>query len=270
MSTPPSSPHPDHEENIDYLPPQNDVDLQEIHESIIREKIEPQEGMEPLPVSLVAFFCVVIFISGLYLGTHCGGFKGDVFDSDLVTYGPVQGGPAKQVDPIAIGRRLFTNNCSSCHQASGMGVPGQYPPLAGSEIVLSQEGWGPNHIVQIVLNGLAGPVTVKGTTYNGNMPTHKELLKDEQIAYILTYVRQEWGNNAPPITAEGVAAMRAEVASRTQPWSEGELKAIPAKELPGAAAPAPAPGAAPAPAKPGAPAPGATAPAAPAAPAPKA
>lgn len=268
MSTPPSSSKPPHEENIDYLPPQDDVDLQKVHESIIREKVEPQEGMEPLPVWLMALFCILIFTSGLYLGIYSGGFKGDVFDSSLVTYGPVQGGPAKQIDPIAVGRRLFTNNCSSCHQASGLGVPNQYPPLAGSEIVLGQEGWGPNHIVKILLNGLAGPITVKGAAYNGNMPTHKDLLKDEQIAYILTYVRQEWGNNAPPISAEGVAAMRAEVASRTQPWTESELKAIPAKELPGAAAPAPAPGAAPAApaAKPGAPA----APAAPAAAAPKA
>ncbi|GAB4245122.1 MAG: hypothetical protein OHK005_10320 [Candidatus Methylacidiphilales bacterium] len=218
--------------NIDYQ--QHDMDLQQVHESILREKQEPQEGMEPVPFWLTLSLFVFVFICGGYLMAYSGGFEPNVFSETQVTWGPVTGAGPQEIDVVALGRRLYTANCASCHQATGLGVPGQYPPLAGSEWVLSQQGWGENHLVKILLLGLQGPIQVKGNTYNGNMPNLN--LKDDQIAYILTYIRQEWGNAAGPITPEGVAAMRAELSGRTQPWTEPELRAIPAASLPGAGA----------------------------------
>lgn len=217
--------------NLDYQ--QHDIDLQQVHESILREKQEPQEGMEPVPFWLTLALFVFVFVCGGYLMAFSGGFQGNVFSERQVTWGPVAAAGPVEVDVIAVGRRLYTANCASCHQATGQGVPGQYPPLAGSEWVISTDGWGENHLVKILLHGLQGPIQVRGNTYNGNMPNLN--LKDDQIAYILTYIRQEWGNAAGPIHPEGVAAVREETAGRLQPWTQSELRAIPPAPVPGPA-----------------------------------
>jgi mono/diheme cytochrome c family protein len=224
---------PAHElERVDQL---EGMDLQKVHAAILREKDDPQDGLEPVPLWMITLFFVIIFWAGGYLFFYSGGFRADVYDHTQITWGPVQGGPAKTVDPIAVGKRLYTANCSSCHGASGLGQEGVYPPLAGSEYVLSTQGWGENHLAKILLNGLAGPLVVKGKTYNNNMQAWKDQLSDEQIANILTYIRQEWGNNAGPITKEGIAAVRAEVGTRRAPWSEAELRTIPPAALPASA-----------------------------------
>ncbi|MCS7063264.1 MAG: cytochrome c [Methylacidiphilales bacterium] len=210
-----------------------DTDVEKIHAAILREKQEPQDGLEPLPLWLVLLFSIIIFWGGGYLFFYSGGFKHDVYDEKLITWGPVTAtATQKTIDPIAIGKRLYTANCAACHQATGLGLAGQYPPLADSEYVLGRDGWGTNHLIKLVLNGLEGPITVKGQPYNGNMPAQKDILKDEQIAHILTYIRQEWGNNAPPITPQQVAAIRAEVGNRRAPWTLNELRAIPASDVP--------------------------------------
>jgi len=200
----------------------------EVHGSVLRENEEPRSKRPPLPLWLTAVFCLALAWAGWYWVANSGGFRPDVFDPDVLP----SASNAKPVDPIALGRRLYSINCSQCHQPSGLGVPGQYPPLAGSEIVQSRQAWGPNHVVMIVLGGLQGPITVRGNTYDLTMPTHRNTLKDEQIAVILTYIRQEWGNQASPISQEAVAAIRQEMESRKQPWTEAELKAVPAKDFP--------------------------------------
>jgi mono/diheme cytochrome c family protein len=169
---------------------------------------------------------------------------------------------------MVIGKRLFTQNCAVCHQQTGLGVAGQFPPLAGSEWVLSQDWHGDNHIVRIVLHGFHEPVTVKGEQFNNVMAPWGKVLKDEQIAAVLTYVRNEWGNKAPPITKEFVSKIREETKDRTEPWTQKELQSIgrvlveeaaatPATPQPATGGAAPATGALPAPASGGpAPAPG--------------
>ena len=116
-------------------------------------------------------------------------------------------------------RRCSRNRCAACHQATGLGLPGAFPPLAGSEYVLGEE----ERVVRIVLRGLTGPVTVKGQTFNGAMPAWADQLSDAEIAAVLTYVRSSWGNSAEAITAEQVARERAATAGRTAPWTVGEL-----------------------------------------------
>ncbi|OHE78138.1 MAG: hypothetical protein A3F67_00845 [Verrucomicrobia bacterium RIFCSPHIGHO2_12_FULL_41_10] len=139
-----------------------------------------------------------------------------------------------------VGKKVFTQNCAVCHQSTGLGVPGQFPPLVGSEWVLSQDWHGDNHLVKNVLYGLQGPVTVKNIPFNNAMAPWNQL-SDQQIAGVLTYIRSEWGNNAPPITTEFVAKVRADTKPRTEAWTMAELKAIP-RELcsttPNAGAPA--------------------------------
>ncbi len=101
------------------------------------------------------------------------------------------------------GKALFEANCSTCHGANGEGVPGTFPPLAGAEQV---NGSAEEHI-KIVLNGLSGPITVKGQEYNGFMTPFKHL-SDKEIADIVTYERTSWGNTGGGVTDAQVKALR--------------------------------------------------------------
>ena len=214
------------------------LNVRDVHGAILREKDDPRDGYEPIPLWLVSAFMALVFWAGAYLSFYSGGFQSDVFDPVQVSWaggGAAVKGPP---DPMVVGKRLFTANCVACHQPTGLGVAGQFPPLAGSEWVLSGDWHGDNHLVRILLHGLQGPVQVKGSTYNGAMAPWKQL-KDEQIAMILTYIRNEWGNSAPPITAEQVAKVREETAGQTEPYTQTQLKAIPAIKYESAAPPAP-------------------------------
>jgi mono/diheme cytochrome c family protein len=217
----------------------DEMNVGQVHDSILREQAEPRDGYEPIPLWLVTVFFVIIFWAGMYLAYNSGGFEANVFNPDQVSWAGGGGAAAGPPDPKVLGKRLFTANCVVCHQSSGQGVPGQFPPLAGSEWVLAKDWAGDNHVVSIVLHGLQGPVQVAGGNFNNAMPPWKQL-NDEQIAAILTYVRSEWGNDAPPITPEYVARMREQTADRTEPWSQKELQAI-GREMISEAAASPAP-----------------------------
>lgn len=109
--------------------------------------------------------------------------------------------------------------CSTCHQPNGEGLPNAFPPLAGSDYV---NGPGAPHIA-IVLKGLAGPITVKGQTYNSVMAPW-ESLSDDQVAAAVNYERASWGNTGAPVTSADVAKVRAAITSRTTAWTVDDLK----------------------------------------------
>jgi nitrite reductase (NO-forming) len=102
------------------------------------------------------------------------------------------------------GSVLFKGTCSTCHQPNGEGLANVFPPLAKSDFLAKS----PQRALEIVLNGLTGPVTVNGATYNSVMPPMSQL-NDDEVANILTYVNSSWGNNGPQITAKQVAEVRA-------------------------------------------------------------
>jgi mono/diheme cytochrome c family protein len=104
-----------------------------------------------------------------------------------------------------------------------MGKPNQAPAFVGSEWVLGS----PNRMIRIPLVGLAGPVKVKDQEWNLAMPNMGAALSDDDLAAVLTYIRQSWGNKASIITPAQVSAVRKEIGNRTQPWSASELQAIP-------------------------------------------
>lgn len=212
------------------------------HDALLHESSVPREGSEALSSKLVIVFVVLAFIGAGYLVWNSGGFKSTVFNPARVAWdGAGTGGAPAPVDPMVLGKKVFTQNCAVCHQPNGQGVPGQFPPLAGSEWVLAKEGWhGDNHIVKIVINGLQGVVQVKGQNYNSVMAPWGKVLKDEQIAAVLTYVRNEWGNQAPPIPVDFVTKVREKNKERTEAWTQKELQAV-GRELVGEAAAAPAP-----------------------------
>jgi mono/diheme cytochrome c family protein len=111
--------------------------------------------------------------------------------------------------------------CAGCHQATGQGLPGAFPPLAGSEFAIAA----PEIPIRIVLLGVQGPLTVKGQRFNGTMPAWGSF-SDADIAATLTYVRAQWGNAAPAVTAAQVAAVRAALSGRTRPWTGAEIEAM--------------------------------------------
>jgi mono/diheme cytochrome c family protein len=138
-----------------------------------------------------------------------------------------EGGNTAEPPPAAAqtaaidGATEYANTCAVCHQANGEGMPGLYPPLSGSDIAVLPS---PDRMIAIVLKGLQGPVTVKGTEFNSVMAPW-ESLSDEQIAAITTYERSSWGNTQSAVTPAMVAAVRAKVASRTTQWTIEELEA---------------------------------------------
>jgi mono/diheme cytochrome c family protein len=113
---------------------------------------------------------------------------------------PAQGGSAAS---IARGKQVYLEQCLACHQVDGMGVQGMNPPLAKTKYVLGDKAT----LVKIVLNGMQG-VDIGGDDYHGVMAPHPDLT-DQQIADVLTYVRNNFGNKAPAITAAEVKAIRA-------------------------------------------------------------
>jgi mono/diheme cytochrome c family protein len=120
------------------------------------------------------------------------------------------------------GKSVYATTCAACHQATGEGVSGVFPPLAGSEWVSGEEA----KLVRILLHGVTGPIEVAGETFNGMMPPWGPTMKDADIAAVLTYVRSAWGNKGTPITAATVAKIRAATASRTTPWTAAELAGV--------------------------------------------
>ena len=199
----------------------SDESLQAVHNQLQQQKPEKPDGYSRFPLVILGIMCMAIYLGALYLAHHAANFDGTVYNENQPpSKGAVEAAPV--ITPAMLGKRLFTANCIACHQTTGLGIPGVYPPLAGSDWAQGPE----DRVIRIVLNGLSGPVKVSGKDFNNVMTPFGTILKDEQIAQILTYVRSEWGNNAPAVTPEAVAKIRADTASRSVQWTAPELLAI--------------------------------------------
>jgi mono/diheme cytochrome c family protein len=161
-----------------------------------------------------------------FLDNHGGGFH-------PLVYAPYKSRAELDLDqPRSIsdilflkGKKVYEENakCVVCHQENGRGAPNQFPPLAGSEWVLAKE---PGRLIRIVLHGLRGPVKVKDVAFDSpSMIPWKDQLSDEELAAVLTFIRsnKEWGNEASPVTAEQVKAVRDKSTGRSSQWFVDEL-----------------------------------------------
>jgi mono/diheme cytochrome c family protein len=184
-----------------------------------REQADPEERIQPIPL-LVAGITLAMVLAGIayiFFSEPFGwpGLGDRRTVADLRSATPKAGAAAD-------GKQVFAGNCVSCHQASGKGLPGVFPPLDGSEWVAGDE----RIVANILLHGIDGEITVAGTTFKGAMPSFKQL-GDAELAAVASYVRSEWSNKAAPIKAEVFAAERK--GTRTTPFKGGaELKALPA------------------------------------------
>lgn len=140
---------------------------------------------------LIAFLLFVIPIAFVLTGMENHSPKEDL-----------QTQPGLQKSVIA-GKKVFKKYCISCHQADGGGVPNMTPPLIQTSFVLGNK----DSLVKIVLKGLKN-VTIDDQTYNNPMPPLGTVLKDQQIADVLTYIRNSFGNKASAITTSEVKAAR--------------------------------------------------------------
>jgi nitrite reductase (NO-forming) len=100
------------------------------------------------------------------------------------------------------GKVVFSKTCVACHQATGAGIPGAFPPLAKSDYLNKDV----NRAIKQVIKGSTGAITVNGKVFNGAMPA--QVLNDQEIADVLTYVYSSWGNNKSKVTSAMVKAQR--------------------------------------------------------------
>lgn len=199
-----------------------DDHLQQVHAQLMREKEEPSENFSPMPLFLVALFMVLAFWAGIYVVKYSGGFSTFHYDETRVAGVAVATGPV-EVDMMALGARIYAQNCVACHQQDGRGLPGVYPPLVNSDWVQDN----PERLIKIILAGMAGPVVVNGNEYNNAMTAFNRL-SDQQIAAVLTYIRtsSDYENGSHVVEEDLVATVRADYGSRSEPWSAVELEAI--------------------------------------------
>jgi len=121
-------------------------------------------------------------------------------------------GTLTKEEQIAAGKQLFTGTCSVCHQANGEGLANVFPPLAKSDYLAAD----PKRAMSIVTHGLTGKITVNGHEYDSVMPPMSQL-NDDEVANILTYVINSWGNPGGQYSKEDVAKARAEAGPHTDP-----------------------------------------------------
>jgi mono/diheme cytochrome c family protein len=212
-----------------FRPEKEEYDLFGIHRQAFREQPEPEEGLERPPWWLWVVSVLLIFWAGFYIGRY-GGIFGPyvhVLEEERKTteFSDITTKPIKtelKVDGISV----YNSVCAACHQQNGQGVPGAFPPLAGSDWLLKD----PATPIRIVLHGLSGAIDVKGTTFNNVMPEWGSRLSNQEIAAVLTYARSSWGNSAVEISTEMVDKIRQETSDRTTPWEAEELKKLRSKD----------------------------------------
>lgn len=241
-----STDHQSH--NIDY---RSTLNVARVHNALSRE--HPERTAESRPVSL---WVTLGAIAVTALGFSFYGAQRGIGSDETMNYNkfgasyqprtpealvPEQDGPGPSL--ASIGEKVYKGKgCVACHQGNGLGTPGVYPPLAGSEWVLGST----ERLAALVAYGLAGPLTVKGQQYGAAiMPAHAPpILTPKEFAAVLTYIRQEWGNTGSEISIEAATAFLGCTKGRTAMYTEGELKTIPDDQMLGGDAAAAPPAAA--------------------------
>lgn len=202
-----------------------DESLLAAHEKMLGTQPDEKGNYSLTPLVLLFVFSGLIFWAGTYLNRYSGLFDAGIFNENAL---PTTGGPAAPtIDPIVAGKAAYNQVCVQCHMPTGLGQPGTFPPLVKSDWVTGSE----ERLVRIVLHGLKGPITVNGTTYNAAaMPAFRKGTgynwSDQKIAAVLTYIRQEWGNAAGPISTEKVTEIHNQAKDRPE-WTAEELLKLP-------------------------------------------
>lgn len=195
---------------------------------------EPTATLTPMPVWPMALMFTLLFLGAWYFDLYGGWFEAKVYApyrsiAEVQRYQP-------NTDPdasfIAVGKKLFTDNCAVCHMETGVGNPANgCPPLVDSEWTKHPT---PERLVMIISKGLAGPITVNNKVYNtgvmlavGDSLPGDEKEKAAKIAAISSYVRKQFGGLAGIVKPEQAEAIRATIKDRTSNFTADELLKVP-------------------------------------------
>lgn len=185
------------------------------HDPQRREHPDPHERGYPIPWPVLGVAGLVLAWAVCYILTTQR--SDDPALGDQRTIATLQGKAPGAAGSVG-GAQIYAAQCVACHQATGAGLAGVFPPLAGSEWVAGND----KVLVNILLHGVSGKMTVKGAIYSGAMPAFKEKLGDAEIAAVLSHIRSNFGNSGGKITAELVKAEREAGKDRVQPWNGDE------------------------------------------------
>jgi mono/diheme cytochrome c family protein len=171
---------------------------------------EPVVANSPAPVWPLVLTLVLLYLTAVYLDQHSGWFDQQVYSpyasaEKLARYQPRSGEAAM----FARYRAIYESICGVCHRKDGLGKPNQFPPLAGSEWVAIDV----ENLVRIPQLGLTGPIKVSGQSWDFSMPPMGANLSDADLAGVLSYIRQSWGNHSTQVSTEEVVASRAAIVS---------------------------------------------------------
>ncbi len=142
---------------------------------------------------------LTVLSSGVFTLYSCGGSNQPATESSSTA---VVSSAAPSAEVMAKGEEVFKKTCIVCHQATGLGIPKTFPPLAKSDFLVNRE-----NVINQVIKGKTGELIVNGETYNNTMPPQN--LSDEDIAAVLSYVYNSFGNSGGAVSVDEVKAVRA-------------------------------------------------------------
>jgi mono/diheme cytochrome c family protein len=202
--------------------------------SISSNEAEPKAALTPMPVWPITLLLTFLFLGAWYFDLYGGWFEAKVYApyhsvAELQKFQP-------NTDPnasfVALGKKLFTDNCAVCHMETGIGNPANgCPPLVDSEWVKHQT---PDRMIMLISKGLSGPITVNNKVYNagvmlavGDSLPGDEKEKAMKIAAITSYVRKQFGGLATVVKPEEAEAVRNNIKDRTSNFTADELLKVP-------------------------------------------
>ena len=201
----------------------NDQDMVDIHSNLNREKHPPTKGFLVAPLVFVFMFGCLIFVCSIQLAHSTNGFQ--IHPPQEIDQLSEEEKEIQRVErKFDSGKKIFALRCASCHQANGLGIATQYPPLAGSEWVSAN----PELITKIILKGLKGEITVKGEKYGTSAAVNMAAvpINNREIANVVTYVRQAWDNDSSEITEDEVASIRSDILDQKDQWIGEVLQSL--------------------------------------------
>lgn len=223
------------DKNLDY--DAGTANVVEMHNAARREGDLQPGGSESLGLVSMVICGLILVAAGGFLFKNANGFSDSTYIHANYAPAPrpvIAGEEEEDVQVAWIdkwmgeGKKVY-GNCAACHQPSGTGMPGQFPPLVGSEWV---DG-GTARLGAILIHGVNGPMTVAGQSYNQLMPAWSTL-SDKKIAQVITYIRREFGTlpegEDGVVTAEMIAAARDKFKDQSGPYTEAQLLDIPEEE----------------------------------------
>jgi mono/diheme cytochrome c family protein len=201
----------------------SDEEIVKSHVELSKNKHQPTKNFLIAPLVFVFVFGCLIFVCSIQLAHTTNSFQLHP-PVEVVELSPEEKEALRLERKISSGEKIFAGRCASCHQANGLGIDGQFPPLANSEWVAAD----PAVITSIILKGLKGEIVVNGKTYGTSAAVNMAAvpISDREIANVSTYVRQAWGNTSSEVTEDFVSELRAEQSAKQDQWVGDELKSL--------------------------------------------